>query len=393
MVQKYPKVYPFRKQFAISRMAGLYLHIPFCKQACYYCDFHFSTDSRHANEVLDAMEKEMALRRSFLSSPLDTIYFGGGTPSLLEGDQLSSILAHAVGIFGISPQAEITLEANPDDLTRAKLNAIRAAGVNRLSIGIQSFQDDILRYLHRAHDAKAARQSLEDSRHAGFDNISIDLIYAIPGLDLQRWEATLHEAATFRPEHLSTYSLTIEERTVFGNYLRKGKIRRVEDELAARQFEHMQDVLEGYGYEHYEISNFSLPGFHSRHNSSYWLQKPYLGIGPSAHSYDGIRRYVNLSNNAKYAQALRNDQIPATVEELTATNKINEYILTRLRTRWGLDLHVLHHQLGDDLLGRSDATLRSYADQGLLVVTGTEVKLTQRGMLLADQITEDLMVE
>lgn len=374
-------------------MAGLYLHIPFCKQACYYCDFHFSTDSRHVNEVLEAMEKEMVLRRNFLSSPLDTIYFGGGTPSLLEGDQLSSFLAQAERIFGISPQAEITLEANPDDLTRAKLQAIRAAGVNRLSIGIQSFQDDILRYLHRAHDAKAARQSIDESRAAGFANISIDLIYAIPGLDLPRWEATLHEAGAFRPEHLSAYSLTIEDRTVFGNYLRKGRIRRVEDELAARQFERMQDVLEDYGYEHYEISNFSLPGLHARHNSSYWLQEPYLGIGPSAHSYDGIRRYVNLPNNAKYAQALRNDQIPATVEELTSTNKINEYILTRLRTRWGLDLRVLHDQLGDDLPGRSETTLRRYADQGLLVVTGTAVRLTRKGMLLADQITEDLMAE
>lgn len=373
-------------------MAGLYLHIPFCKQACYYCDFHFSTDSRHVNEVLEAMEKEMALRRSFLSSPLETIYFGGGTPSLLEGDQLASFLAHAERTFGIAPKAEITLEANPDDLTRAKLHAIRAAGVNRLSIGIQSFQDDILKYLHRAHDAKAARQSLEDSRHAGFANISIDLIYAIPGLDLPHWDATLREAGAFRPEHLSAYSLTIEERTVFGNYLRKGKIRRVEDEQAARQFERMQEALEDFGYEHYEISNFSLPGFHSRHNSSYWLQKPYLGIGPSAHSYDGARRYVNVSNNAKYAQALSNDQIPATIEELTAANKINEYILTRLRTRWGLDLKVLHDQLGDDLAGRTEAILRRYADQGLLVVNGPEVKLTRRGMLLADQITEDLMV-
>jgi oxygen-independent coproporphyrinogen-3 oxidase len=339
------------------------------------------------------MEKEMALRRNFLSSPLDTIYFGGGTPSLLDGDQLSSFLAHAERIFGISPQAEITLEANPDDLTGAKLRAIRAAGINRLSIGIQSFQDDILRYLHRAHDAKAARQSLEASREAGFANISIDLIYAIPGLDLPRWEATLHEAGAFRPEHLSAYSLTIEDRTVFGNYLRKGKIRRVDDEPAARQFERMQDVLEEYGYEHYEISNFSLPGLHSRHNSSYWLQEPYLGIGPSAHSYDGIRRSVNLPNNAKYVQALRNDQIPATVEELTSTNRINEYILTRLRTRWGLDLHVLHDQLGDDLPGRTETILRRYADQGLLKVTGAEVKLTRKGMLLADQITEDLMVE
>jgi len=373
-------------------MAGLYLHIPFCKQACYYCDFHFSTDSRHMGETLEAMQTEMTLRKDFLSSPLETIYFGGGTPSLLDVGQLSSFLEHSERTYGIAPNAEITLEANPDDLSPAKLNAIRAAGVNRLSIGIQSFQDDMLSYLHRAHDAKAAIRSLEESREAGFSNISIDLIYAIPGLDLDHWEANLRLAGAYRPTHLSTYALTIEERTVFGNYLRKGKLHRVEDEMAARQFERMQDILGDLGYEQYEISNFSLPGFYSRHNSSYWLQKPYVGIGPSAHSYDGIRRYMNVRNNARYTEALRKGQIPAEVEVLTPANKINEYILTRLRTRWGIDLPVLSEQLGDDLLGRSQAILGRYADRGLLEVTGEHIQLTRKGMLLADQIAEDLMV-
>lgn len=371
-------------------MAGLYLHIPFCKQACYYCDFHFSTDSRHRSELLEAMHKEMTLRKGFLSAPLETIYFGGGTPSLLEGDQIASFLALAEKTFGIAPQPEITLEANPDDLTKDKLHAIRAAGVNRLSIGIQSFRDDLLKYLHRAHDAQAARRSLEESREACFTNISIDLIYAIPGLDLASWETSLKEAASYRPEHLSSYSLTIEERTVFGHHLRAGKLRRVEDEQAAQQFERMQDVLEDLGYEQYEISNFSLPGFHSRHNSSYWLQKPYLGIGPSAHSYDGVRRYVNLANNPRYAEALRSDRIPSEAEVLSAVDQINEYLLTRLRTKWGVDLRVLR-KLGDDLPGRCGSRLNRYMEEGLLVISGEEVRLTRRGMLLADRITEELM--
>ena len=373
-------------------MAGLYLHIPFCKQACYYCDFHFSTASRHIPETLEAMMTEMSLREGFLPSPLETIYFGGGTPSLLETNQISSLLTHAERIFGIANDAEITLEANPDDLTRAKLEGIRAAGVNRLSIGIQSFRDEDLRYLHRAHDASAARQSLKESYAAGFSNVSIDLIYAIPTLDLKAWESALLEAGSHRPQHISAYALTIEDRTVFGHYLRKGKLRHVDEELAATQFERMQNILEGLGYEQYEISNFSLPGLHSRHNSSYWLQRPYLGIGPSAHSYDGSFRYINLANNARYTSALRSGNLPVTIEALSATDRINEYILTRIRTRWGVDLKVLLHQHGDDLLGRCEVRLRRYADQGLLIVSNGELRLTRRGMLVADLITEELMV-
>ncbi len=372
-------------------MAGLYLHIPFCKQACYYCDFHFSTDSAHIAETLEALKTEMTLRKDFLPSPLETVYLGGGTPSLLDAGQLSSLLEHAERTFGLVSGAEITLEANPDDLSPSKLLAIRGAGVNRLSIGIQSFEDDVLRYLHRAHDAQAAIRSLEASQEAGFTNISIDLIYAIPGLDLERWEATLRLAGSYHPTHLSSYALTIEERTVFGHYLRKGKLFRVEDEIAARQFERMQDILGGLGYEQYEVSNFSLPGFHSRHNSSYWLQKPYLGIGPSAHSYDGAKRYMNVRNNARYTEALRNGQFPAEIEVLTQANKINEYILTRLRTRWGIDLKTLQEQLGDDLMGRGQPTLERYASQGLLEVAGGRVQLTRKGLLFADQIAEDLM--
>lgn len=373
-------------------MAGLYLHIPFCKQACHYCDFHFSTGSRHIGEMLEAMKKELILRKGFLPTTPETVYFGGGTPSLLSPDQIGSLLDHVATHFGIQPDAEITLEANPDDLRPDNLRNFREAGINRLSIGIQSFHDEILRYLNRAHDAQAARRSIEDSRQAGFDNISIDLIYAIPGQPLPAWTANLERAASFRPEHLSAYALTIEPRTVFGHHQRNGSLPRVSEEIAAEQFEHLQDVLGRHGYDHYEISNFSLPGLHSRHNTSYWLQKPYLGIGPSAHSYDGAQRHMNIANNARYVEALRQDRIPAEIEELTPANKVNEYILTRLRTRWGLDLRVLRTDWGDDLAVRCATTLQRYVDMGLLTISDLEVKLTRKGMLLADQITEDLLI-
>lgn len=373
-------------------MAGLYFHIPFCKQACYYCDFHFSTDIHHRDELLLAMVKEMELRRNFLAEPVETLYFGGGTPSLLPDEMLKELLQRTRALFSVKEGAEITLEANPDDLSLNKLKALRSAGINRLSIGIQSFHPDILRYLHRVHDAEAARRCLQESREAGFQNLSLDLIYAIPGQDLALWEETLKEALAFRPAHLSAYALTIEEKTVFGNWKKRGKLRAVSEDLAARQFERLQEILADQGYEHYEISNASLPGCHALHNSNYWLQRPYLGIGPSAHSYDGSRRIINIQNNALYVKALADDRMAAETETLTSENKINEYILTRLRTRWGCDMKLLQEELGDDLRARCGTVIRRYQEQGLLETSGPVLTLTRKGMLLADEVTEDLLL-
>lgn len=373
-------------------MAGIYFHIPYCKQACHYCDFHFSTDARGHEEMVRSMTHELELRTSFVRSPIETLYFGGGTPSVLKADQLDRLIQRARRIFEVVPDAEITLEANPDDLTREKLRELRQLGINRLSIGIQSFSDDLLKLLHRAHDGSTARRCLQLSAEEGFSNLNLDLIYGIPGLDLDAWRRTMEEALSIRPAHMSMYALTIEERTVFGNWTKHKRFIPAEEELVARQFELMQDVVEDGGYTHYEISNFCLPGMHSRHNSNYWLHQPYLGIGPSAHSYDGDHRYANVRNNAHYVKALAEDRLPAEMEQLTRENKINEYLMTRLRTQWGCDLGWLKDSLSEDLMARRGDQIGRYIDKGLLVLVGDVLKLSRKGNLLADRITEDLMI-
>ncbi len=373
-------------------MAGIYLHVPFCKQACYYCDFHFSTDTRHTQEMIRAMLRELELRKGFIAGPLKTVYFGGGTPSLLSEGHLASLLDRIRDLYPIYPDAEITLEANPDDLSPEKLRALKQSGVNRLSIGIQSFDDAILKYLHRAHDSMAARRCLDESAKAGFNDLSLDLIYAIPGMTLASWKQTLRQALVFGPAHLSAYGLTIEDRTVFGQWKKKNRLIQVSEDEAASQFESMQDILVDAGYEQYEISNFSLPGFHSRHNSSYWMQEHYLGIGPGAHSYDGARRYLNVRNNALYVKAIMEGQLPAEEELLTRENKINEYLLTRLRTQWGCNLLELQKEFSDNLFVRRGTRLQHYQDQGLITITNNILQLTRKGKLLADQITEELMI-
>jgi len=260
-----------------------------------------------------------------------------------------------------------------------------------LSIGVQSFDDTLLQFLHRAHDAGTARRCLEDVREAGFNNISIDLIYAIPGLSEKNWEKTLREALQFSPEHISSYALTIEEKTVFGNWRKRGKFQVMDEEIAARQFEMLMDILITAGYEHYEISNFCKPGYHSRHNSSYWKQFPFLGIGPSAHSYNGDSRQFNIRNNAQYLRSIQAGTVPCELELLTRENKINEYILTTLRTQWGCDLNFLKKQLDDDLFHSREAYLSQIQKQGLVTLQDGILRLTRSGKLLADKIAEDLM--
>ncbi len=373
-------------------MAGLYFHIPFCKQACHYCDFHFSTDISTRHELCTALVRELVLQKDYLSEEINTIYLGGGTPSLLNREELDILFAAIRTHFTLAPHAEITLEANPDDLTKEKLDAARAIGINRLSIGIQSFDDNLLKYLNRVHDANGARRSLKNVREAGFNNISIDLIYAIPGLSQKIWEETLQEALHFLPEHISSYGLTIEERTVFGNWSKRGKLRPMDEENSAQQFEMLTDMLLQAGYAHYEISNFCKPGFYSRHNSSYWKQSPYLGIGPSAHSYNGDSRQFNIRNNASYIRSINEGIIPFEREVLSRENKINEYVLTTLRTEWGCDLSFLKRHLDDDLLHRRGDYLAQLQQNGLVTIENGIILLSRKGKLLADKITEELMV-
>ncbi|NOT75448.1 MAG: radical SAM family heme chaperone HemW [Cyclobacteriaceae bacterium] len=373
-------------------MAGVYLHVPFCKQACHYCDFHFSTDTSLLTDVCKSMSAELVLQKEYLTEPVSTIYFGGGTPSLLTSSEIGHLIEKIQCLFKIAPDTEITLEANPDDLSKEKLKALRHSGINRLSIGIQSFNNDLLKFLNRVHDSSAAMQCLEDVREAGFDNISIDLIYAIPGLSENIWQETLLKALSFSPEHISSYALTIEERTVFGNWSKKGKLHPMEEESAARQFEMLMETLGGASYEHYEISNFCKPGYYSRHNSSYWKGAHYLGIGPSAHSYNGSTRQFNIRNNSAYLRAIQSGKIPSETEVLSEENKINEYILTTLRTQWGCDMSFLKDHLQDDIMSRKGDYLTLLERQGLVSIEENVVRLTRKGKLVADKIAEDLMM-
>jgi oxygen-independent coproporphyrinogen-3 oxidase len=374
-------------------MAGLYLHIPFCAQACHYCDFHFSTSLQYRSRLIEAMVMEVGLRKDYLKGePIDTIYFGGGTPSLLTIQELKSLMNCLYANHVVSERPEVTLEANPDDLDREKLSGLRRLGINRLSIGIQSFDDDVLRFLNRAHDSSQALTAIDLARQTGFENISIDLIYAIPGQSQEQWRKNLSRALALAPEHLSTYSLTIEEKTAFGRWQKQGKIKSTGEELAAEEFELLMDMTRQAGYEHYEISNFCKPGYYSRHNSSYWKQKNYLGIGPSAHSYNGLSRQMNISHNARYEREIRSGVVPSEIETLTQENKINEYIFTTLRTCWGCDLQVLKQNYRFDLRETSREYLSGLIHQGRVVIENDILLLTQTGKLLADQIASDLFV-
>jgi oxygen-independent coproporphyrinogen III oxidase len=374
-------------------MAGIYVHIPFCKQACHYCDFHFSTNLQSRPDLVQAILREIELQRGYLNNEtVKTIYFGGGTPSLLTQDELSQILNSIHTFHRLGDRVEITLEANPDDLTPVKLKEFRALGINRLSIGIQSFHPEILSFLNRSHNALTAITSFHHAREAGFNNISMDLIYAIPNETDAMWQEDIKRAITLKPEHISCYSLTIEEKTVFGRWSAAGKLKTVEDEVAANHLEILMTELEDADYEHYEISNFAKPGFRSQHNSSYWKQALYLGVGPSAHSYNGISRQYNVSNNHQYLNSLKKDTIPFEQEVLSRENKINEYILTTLRTLEGADLNKLRQHYEHDLLTQNARYLSTLINTGLATLESNMLRLTRKGKLLADKISSDLFV-
>jgi oxygen-independent coproporphyrinogen-3 oxidase len=380
-----------RRNFAT--MAGIYFHIPFCKQACHYCDFHFSTNTGAKGDMLKALLVELEMQKEYLGGEeIETIYFGGGTPSLLDPEELALILQTVRQNFTTAAGAEITVEANPDDLTGTNLAGLRAIGVNRLSIGIQSFQDDMLAYFNRAHTSHDVVRCLADARHAGFDNISIDLIYGIPGLNNDDWLRNIRTALSYEPEHVSAYALTIEERTVFGKRHARGQLTPLPEEEVAIHFELLMSEMSQAGYEHYEISNFSRPGKRSRHNTSYWEQKPYLGIGPSAHSYNGTTRQNNVANNALYIKSVNAGQVPFERESLTRETLINEYIMTRLRTSDGLNLSHLSVAHGFDLLEHHRPYLEQLVRLGKLFIAGDVLRLTDQGKLLADKISADLFV-
>lgn len=377
-------------------MPGLYLHIPFCKQACHYCDFHFSTSLALKSRLVEAIGQELALRRNYLgpAAVLDTIYFGGGTPSLLTAAELDFILEEIHRHFQVAEGAEITLEANPDDLTALKVRELAASPINRLSIGLQSFHELHLRLMNRAHSASESETAVRLAQDAGFENISVDLIYGVPAPDHSIWEQDMARAFALQVPHLSCYALTIEPGTVFGHQLKKGTFKAPPDEFVAQQFELLLTQMRAHGYQQYEISNFCQPGRESRHNSAYWRGVPYLGLGPSAHSFNGSSRQYTVANNPQYVAAvLERQEVPATVETLSPTDRANEYLMTSLRTARGCDLHHLRQHLGVDLLRTHAAYLQQLQTAGQAILQNGVLQLTDQGKLLADQITLELFQE
>jgi oxygen-independent coproporphyrinogen-3 oxidase len=372
-------------------MPGLYLHIPFCKQACHYCNFHFSTSLRSKGDMVAALLKELELQRDYLGgAELSSVYFGGGTPSLLEAKELEQIFEKINTLHPLAPNAEITLEANPDDLTADKLSALRQhTPVNRLSIGIQSFDDEDLRWMNRAHSATHAFACLDDALAAGFDDLTIDLIYGSPTTSDAQWVENLRLAFGYGIPHLSCYCLTVEEGTALGAFVRKGQQPPVDEEKAARQFEFLMKTAAERGYEHYEISNFSLPNRYARHNSSYWRSEPYLGVGPSAHSFDGQSRQWNVANNALYIRALAENQIPFEKEILTPAQRYNEYVMTSLRTMWGADLEKIR-AMGEAFAVRFEQSAQPFLKNGKMECEGGIFRLTRAGKFLADGIAAEL---
>ncbi|RSK37483.1 radical SAM family heme chaperone HemW [Hymenobacter metallilatus] len=374
-------------------MAGLYLHIPFCKQACHYCDFHFSTSMGLKSRLVEALVQEMALRHAYLGpeATLNTIYFGGGTPSLLTAAELDTLFTAVHRYFRVAPDAEITLEANPDDLTPDNVRLLAASPINRLSIGLQSFHEPHLRLMNRAHSAEESGAAVRRAQEAGFENISVDLIYGVPAPDHGIWEQDMAAAFALQVPHLSCYALTVEPDTVFGRQLKKGKFPAVPDEFVARQFELLLLEMTRHGYQQYEISNFCRPGRESRHNSAYWRGVPYLGLGPSAHSFNGHSRQYTVANNPQYVAAvLDRGEVPATVEHLSARDQANEYLMTSLRTAQGCNLTHLRDVLGVDLQQEKPAYLRQLQQTGLAQLQNNQLRLTDAGKLLADHITLEL---
>lgn len=371
----------------------LYLHIPFCKQACHYCDFHFSTSLRQKSALVDALCTEIALQKDYLPGrTLETIYFGGGTPSLLTESELRQIIAVIQTHFTVLSTAEITLEANPDDLSREKLTMLRTY-VNRLSIGIQTFDEATLRWMNRAHTATEAETCVRLAREAGFENMSVDLIYGIPDRETARWQLDLQKVLALNVPHLSAYALTIEPDTAFGRWEKKGKMLPADENLAAEQFEELTKALREASYDHYEISNFAKPDQYARHNSAYWQRRPYLGIGPSAHSYNGHSRQYNLANNSRYMAAIGQGKLPATVETLTMADQVNEYLLTGLRTKWGCSLSELNELSMSDFSEKQARDLTDMYATGWLLRDGDRLVLTEAGKLFADRVAATLFVE
>ncbi len=374
-------------------MAGIYIHIPYCKQKCNYCDFHFSTNKTTIKQMVDAICKEIELKKDYLNSNeiIKTIYFGGGTPSFISDNYFLQIIKSITQYYQIDSDIEFTVECNPDDLTKEKLLFYKKVGVNRLSIGIQSFDDNQLEFMNRAHNANEAENCVRIAQQLGFNNITIDLIYGLPKTDLHYWQNQIEKAINLGVNHISAYCLTIEPKTVFGSQFKKGKLNPATDDKSNAEFELLIKVLKKNGFEQYEISNFAKKGYISKHNSSYWLGEQYIGIGPSAHSFNGNTRQWNIANNHTYIKALSNHTSFFKTEVLSIENRFNEHILTRLRTKWGIDLNQLK-QISEHHLKSIYPLLKQFETSKDITINHGTVTLTEKGKHLADYITAELFV-
>ena len=371
-------------------MAGIYIHIPFCKQACHYCDFHFSTSVKSKSQLLDALVQEIHLRKdSWLDEAVETIYFGGGTPSVLTVEELHFLLDAVYANFQVIAVPEITLEANPDDLSPEYLLALSQTKINRLSIGIQSFFDADLQLMNRAHNAEQAKQSLALATQY-FDNITLDLIYGMPNMTNDQWLQNIETALSYGIPHISCYALTVEPKTALHSYIQKGQMPPLDEALAAEHFKLLVKLLEANGFVHYEFSNFGKPNYFSQNNSSYWLGKKYLGIGPSAHSFDGQSRSWNVSNNAKYIKAIQNQELYSETEILSLTDRYNEYIMTGLRTIWGVSFARVETEFGATYLQYLNKQIQSHLQTGVLKIDDGILTTTAKGKFLGDGIVADL---
>ena len=371
-------------------MAGIYIHIPFCKQACHYCDFHFSTVLKHKEKVLNAMLLELDLRKGYCQEKIETIYFGGGTPSILSKDELIAFFDVINEKYEVSKNAEITVECNPDDLTEEKLIELKELGINRLSIGLQSFQNKNLALMNRAHNAQESLKCVGLATEIGFDNITIDLIYGMPNQALEDWQKELEIAVELGVDHISSYCLTVEEKTPLHKMVNQGKVIPIKDEISSEQFQLMVSFLAQHGYEQYEISNFAKPGCYSKHNTAYWQQKKYVGIGPGAHSFNGGSRQWNISNNHKYTSLISDNESYFELENIATKDAYNEYMLTGLRTKWGVSLDYIVTNFGLEYKEYFLKEVKPYESTLKITNLNHNYTLTQDGKLMADAIASDL---
>ena len=379
-------------------MSGIYIHIPFCKQACHYCDFHFSTNLKKKEEMVLALAKEIEMRSksithhpSPITEPIETIYFGGGTPSILSIEDLRFLIDAVYRNYKVVENPEITVEANPDDLDNETIRQLANSPVNRLSIGIQSFFEDDLKIMNRAHNAEEAKKCLETATQY-FDNISIDLIYGVPEMSNEKWLQNIETALSFGVPHISSYSLTVEPKTALHSFIQKGIIPQPDDEVAQEHFQILVDKLSENGFIHYELSNFGKENYFSKNNSSYWLGKKYIGIGPSAHSYDGKTRGWNVSNNSLYIKSIQENKLPIEIETLTKTDRYNEYIMTGLRTIWGVSLERIEKEFGKTYLDSLNQQASKFIEDNLLFVDNNILRTTKKGKFLSDGISSDLFL-